>query len=69
MGVNICRWDKAGGRRQKAGGKRVLASFIFVNIVRFYSAYLLISERGDEVFTSADSIARVSDYDLERVRL
>ncbi len=28
-----------------------------------------ISENGDEVFTSRDSIARVSDYDLERVRL
>ncbi len=28
-----------------------------------------ISEKGNEVFTSADSIARVTDYDLERVRL
>ncbi|MBD2247989.1 DUF1392 family protein [Nostoc sp. FACHB-888] len=28
-----------------------------------------ISEKGDEVFTSRDSLARVTDYDLERVRL
>ncbi|WP_175586964.1 DUF1392 family protein [Nostoc sp. UIC 10630] len=28
-----------------------------------------ISEKGDGIFTSRDSIARVTDYDLERVRL
>jgi Protein of unknown function (DUF1392) len=28
-----------------------------------------ISDKGDEVFTSRDSIARVTDYDLERVRV
>ncbi|MBG1262390.1 DUF1392 domain-containing protein [Nostoc sp. BAE] len=28
-----------------------------------------ISENGDELFTFRDAIARVSDYDLERVRL
>jgi 2'-5' RNA ligase len=27
-----------------------------------------ISEKGDEVFTSRDSIARVTDHDLERVQ-
>ncbi|MBG1268744.1 DUF1392 family protein [Nostoc sp. WHI] len=51
---------------------RIVQGIQLINDCWFYSIEWMspaISERGDEVFTSRDSIARVSDYDLERVRL
>ncbi|MCC5670396.1 DUF1392 domain-containing protein [Nostoc sp. CHAB 5784] len=51
---------------------RIVQGIQLINDCWFYSIEWMspaISERGDEVFTSVDSIARVSDYDLERVRL
>ncbi|WP_375514348.1 DUF1392 family protein [uncultured Nostoc sp.] len=51
---------------------RVVQGIQLINDAWFYSVEWMspsISEKGDEVFTLADSIARVTDYDLERVRL
>lgn len=43
VGVNICSLDEAKGRKQKPEGKRVLAPFIFIHIVTFICAFLVIS--------------------------
>ncbi|MGF2037296.1 MAG: DUF1392 family protein [Nostoc sp. CmiVER01] len=51
---------------------RIVRGIQLINDCWFYNIEWMspaISEKGDEVFTSADSIARVSDHDLERVRL
>jgi hypothetical protein len=51
---------------------RIVQGIQLINGSWFYTIEWMspgISEKGDEVFTSADSIARVTDYDLERVRL
>ncbi|MBW4427170.1 MAG: DUF1392 domain-containing protein [Nostoc desertorum CM1-VF14] len=51
---------------------RIVQGIQLINDAWFYSIEWMsprISEKGDEVFTSADSIARVTDYDLQRVRL
>jgi hypothetical protein len=60
-GVNICSWDKAGGSvsttlNNGAGGKKVLASFIFINMVMFFSTDLLNSDEASidrEFFTAS----------------
>ncbi|WP_242055625.1 DUF1392 family protein [Nostoc flagelliforme] len=51
---------------------RIVQGIQLINDAWFYSIEWMspaISEKGDKVFTSRDSIARVTDYDLERVRL
>ncbi|MEH2430821.1 MAG: DUF1392 family protein [Nostoc sp.] len=51
---------------------RIVQGIQLINDSWFYSIEWMspsISEKGDEIFTSRDSIARVTDYDLERVRL
>jgi hypothetical protein len=51
---------------------RIVQGIQLINNSWFYTIEWIspgISEKGDEVFTSRDSIARVTDYDLERVRL
>ncbi|WP_341531805.1 DUF1392 family protein (plasmid) [Nostoc sp. UHCC 0302] len=51
---------------------RIVQGIQLINSSWFYSIEWMspgISEKGDEVFTSRDSIARVTDYDLEKVRL
>ncbi len=51
---------------------RIVQGIQLINDSWFYSVEWMspsISEKGDEIFTSRDSIARVTDYDLERVRL
>ncbi|MBD2535516.1 DUF1392 family protein [Nostoc flagelliforme FACHB-838] len=51
---------------------RIVQGIQLINDSWFYSIEWMspaISEKGGEVLTSKDSIARVTDYDLERVRL
>ncbi|MBW4458552.1 MAG: DUF1392 domain-containing protein [Nostoc indistinguendum CM1-VF10] len=51
---------------------RIVQGIQLINDSWFYMIEWMspaISEKGDEVFTSKDSIARMTDYDLERVRL
>ncbi|MBD2512850.1 DUF1392 family protein [Nostoc muscorum FACHB-395] len=50
---------------------RIVQGIQLINDSWFYSIEWMspaISEKGDEVFTSRDSIARVTDHDLERVQ-
>jgi hypothetical protein len=50
---------------------RIVQGIQLINDAWFYGIEWMspaISEKGDEVFGSRDSIARVTDYDLERVQ-
>ncbi|MBG1259269.1 DUF1392 family protein [Nostoc commune] len=51
---------------------RIIQGVQLINDTWFYCIEWMspeLSENGDEVFTSRDAIARVTDFDLERVRL